>query len=291
MKFSIKPVAVAVTVALASAVAHAQTIPTMGTGNSYDGGSNDGLFLAVWDNTSLHTDLVSLTSLYSDVAFNSGGTSVLTTPTVGSNGWTSVSNFDGFASVDQLNLGTVSNFSSVFGTPSSTTFYAVVAANNTATGVVSTAPIGNTYTGAALVNQDHAIQGESTNWNSNSSSGPLADTTGTANFNVVTGACDATLCDGEENTGIQQGVNVGTAAAFFNYAKASSRSPTTTTEYSYNGQAGFFFLSSTGDLTWNLVASSVSSVPLPPAVWLFASGLIGLGLIGRRRQGSLGAAV
>src|SRR5579863_2291186 len=241
MKFSIKPVAVAVTVALASAVAHAQTIPTMGTGNAYDGGSNDGLYLAVWDNNSLHTDLVSLTSLYGDVAFNSGGTSVLTTPTVGSNGWASVSNFDGFASVDQLNLGTVSNFSSVFGTPSGTTFYEVVAGNVTGTGVVSSAPLANAYTGAALVNQDKSIVAESASWNSYSSTGPEADTAGTAAFNVVTGACSATLCDGEENTGVQQGVNVGTAAAFFNYAKASSRSPTTTTEYSYDGQAGFFF--------------------------------------------------
>lgn len=289
MKFSIKPVAIAVTVALASAVAHAQTIPTMGTGNAFDGGSNDGLYLAIWDDTSLHTDLVSLTSLYSDVAFNTSGTSILTTPTVGSNGWSQVSNFDGYAAVDQLNLGSVSNFSSVFGTPSATTFYAVVAANNTATGLVSTAPFSNAYTGAALVNQDHAIQGESANWNSNSSSGPLADTTGTANFNIVTGVCSATLCDGTENSGVDQAVNVGSAAAFFNYAKASSRSPTTTTEYTYNGQAGFFFLSDTGDLTWNLIASA-STVPLPPAVWLFASGLIGLGLIGRRRQGNLGAA-
>lgn len=287
MKFSIKPVAVAATIALASAVAHAQTIPTMGTGNSFDGGSNDGLYLAVWDNNSLHTDLVSLTSLYSDVAFNSGGTSILTTPTVGSNGWSQVSNFDGFASVDQLNIGTVSNFSSVFGTPSATTFYAVVAANNTATGLVSTAPFSNTYTGSALVNQDHSIQGESADWNLNSSSGPLADTSGTANFNVVTGACASTLCDGNENSGVDQAVNVGSAAAFFNYAKASSRSPTTTTEYTYQGQAGFFFLSDTGDLTWNVVAPTV---PLPPAVWLFASGLIGLGVIGRRRQSNLGAA-
>jgi hypothetical protein len=291
MKFSIKPVAIAVTVALASAVAHAQTIPTMGAGNAYDGGSNDGLYLAIWDNSSLHTDVVSLTSLYSDVAFNSGGTSVLTTPTPGSDGWSTATNFDGFASVDQLNLGTVSNFSSVFGTPSSTTFYEVVAGNTTATGVVSTAPLNNAYTGAALVNQDKSIVAESASWNSYSSTGPEADTAGTAAFNVVTGDCSATLCDGEENTGVQQGVNVGTAAAFFNYAKTSARNPTVTTEYSYNGQAGFFFLSDTGDLTWNLIASSVSSVPLPPAVWLFASGLIGLGLIGRRRQGNLGPAV
>jgi hypothetical protein len=290
MKFSIKPVAVAVTIALASAVAQAQTIPTMGTGNPFDGGSNDGLYLAVWDNNSLHTDLVSLTSLYSDVAVDSGGNSVLTTPTVGSNGWASVNNFDGFATVDQLNLGTVSNFASVFGTPSSTTFYEVVAGNTTATGVVSSAPLSNAYTGAALVNQDKSIVAESAAWNSYSSTGPEADTAGTTSFNVVTGVCSATLCDGEENTGVQQGVNVGSAAAFFNYAKTSARSPTTTTEYSYDGQAGFFFLSSTGDLTWNLVAPA-STVPLPPAVWLFASGLIGLGLIGRRRQGNLGAAV
>ena len=45
---------------------------------------------------------------------------------------------------------------------------------------------------------------------------------------------------------------------------------------------GFWFLSSGGDLTWNVLAAP-SAVPLPAAIWLLASGLAGLGAIGRRR--------
>ncbi len=290
MKLSIKPVALAVTMALGAAIAQAQTLPSISTGTAYDSGANDGLYLAIWDDGSKHTDMISLTSLYSDVAYGptNTGTSILTTPTVGSNGWAAVSNFDGHSSVDQLNLGSVSNFSSVFPTVSSTTNYAIVAANTTSLGVVSSGALG-TVNPAALANQAGSIHGDSASWYGAQPSGPAADTAGTAAFNVVTGACSATLCDGTENdTGYNFAVNVGTAAGFYNWAKTSSRNPTVTNTYSYNGQQGFFFLSDTGQLTWNLVAPS--SVPLPPAVWLFASGLLGLVAIGRRRQTGFGAA-
>lgn len=291
MKLSIQPVAFAVTMALGAALAQAQTLPSISTGTAYDNGLNDGLYLAIWDDGSKRTDMVSLTSLYSDVAIGTtqGGPSILTSPTVGSNGWTQVSNFDGQASVDQLNLGSVSNFSSVFPTVGSTTNYAIVAANNTSLGVVSSGALG-VVNPAALANQAGSIHGDSASWYSTQPSGPAADMAGTANFNVVTGACSATLCDGTENdTGFDFAVNVGTAAGFYNWAKTSSRNPTVTNEYDYNGQQGFFFLSDTGQLTWNLVAAA-STVPLPPAVWLFASGLLGLVAIGRRRQTGFGAA-
>lgn len=289
MKLSIKPVALAVTMALGAAIAQAQTLPSISTGTAFDNGANDGLYLAIWDNGSKATDMVSLTSLYSDVAIGpvANGTSILTTPTVGSNGWTAVSNFDGYSSVDQLNLGAVSNFSSVFPTVSSSTNYAIVAANTTSLGVLSTAPLGSSLPGA-LANQSGSIHGDSASWFNTQPSGPAADIAGTASFNVVTGVCSATLCDGAENSGADLSVNVGTAAGFYNWAKTSSRNPTVTNDYAYNGQQGFFFLSDTGQLTWNLVAPS--SVPLPPAVWLFASGLLGLVAIGRRRQAGFGAA-
>lgn len=289
MKLSIKPVALAVTMALGAAIAQAQTLPTMSTGTAYDNGANDGLYLAIWDNGSKATDLVSLTSLYSDVAFNqTTNTSILTTPTVGSNGWSQVSNFDGFATVDQLNIGSVSNFSSVFPSVSSNTNYEIVAANTTSLGVVSSAPLGLSNFVFAPANQSNSIHGDSASWNLTQPSGPAGDTAGTASYNEVTGVCSATLCDGSENSGVNLGVNVGSAAGFYNWSKTSSRNPTVTDVYSYNGQQGFFFLSDTGQLTWNLVPASV---PLPPAVWLFASGLLGLIAIGRRRQAGFGPAV
>lgn len=295
MKFSIRPVALAVTMALGVAIAQAQTLPSMSAGTPADPNSsgintNDGLYLAVWDNTSKATELVDLTSVYSDVAIGTtqNGPSILTSPTVGSNGWTQVSNFDGHASVDQLNLGTVANFSSIF---SSSSDYAVVAANATGLGVVSSGPLGDTYQGLTLTNMAAAIHGDSASWVLDQTFGPAIDTAGTSNYNEVTGVCSATLCDGTLNaTGQNFSVNVGTAAGFYNWAKASARGVTTTNAYSYNGEQGFFFLSDTGQLTWNLVASAASTVPLPPAVWLFASGLLGLVAIGRRRQTGFGTA-
>jgi hypothetical protein len=289
MKLSIKPVALAVTAVLASFAAHSQTLPTIAsTDTAYDGGSNDGLYLAIWDNNNKATDLVALTTLYSDVAF-SGGSSILDNPDQA--GFTLTSNPTGSGQVYQLNLGSVSNFSSVFPTAdASATFYSVVGTNNTALGVVSTSSLGDTFTGA-IATQSASISGNSASWGQTAgATSPQADTTGTASYNVVTGVCSATLCDGEENSGHNFAVGVGTAAGFYNWSKASSRGASTTNVYEYDGEQGFFFLSDAGQLTWNLIAQT-STVPLPPAVWLFASGLLGLVAIGRRRQSGLGAAV
>jgi hypothetical protein len=287
MKLSITPVALAVTMALGAAVAQAQT-PTYGTTSPADGGANDGLYLAVWDNSTKATDLIDLTSVYSQITAASG---TLSTPTPGSNGWSTVSNFDGFASVDQLNLGTISNFSSIFPTSSQSaaTQYGVFSANNGGTGVAATLAVGSTpnVAEAGVKTLATSILGESSNWNSASNTSPLSDTTGTPSFSIPG---QGALGGGDLGIpGDSFSAQVGTAANFYNYVTSGRPATLTTTEYGYNGEAGFWFLSSAGDLTWNLIAST-STVPLPPAVWLFASGLIGLGLIGRRRQTSLGTA-
>ncbi|HEV2269394.1 MAG TPA: VPLPA-CTERM sorting domain-containing protein [Steroidobacteraceae bacterium] len=289
MKFSIKPVALTVAMALASFGAQAQTLPSYGSTSPADGGKNDGLYLAVWDDTTKATDLVDLTSLYSDVAFISGSTQSSTTElTSPTSAYSVAANPTGApGTVLQLNLGTISNFASTFGSVSSSTHYVVVGAENTSFGVVTSGALGSTYTGGAENAMASAILGESSNWAFQANSSPLVDLTGTAAYSALTGP----LADGTEGPTSQNfGVNVGTAAGFYNYGKTSSRSGLQALTYSFNGQQGFWFLSSTGDLTWNLI-NSVSSVPLPPAVWLFASGLIGLALIGRRRQNGLGAAV
>ncbi len=293
MKLSIQPVALAVTMAVASVAAHAQTLPSFGsTGpadpNSNNINTNQGLYLAVWDDTTKATDLVDLTANYQDVAFvvgsTAGTTSELTSPT---SAFTTAANPTGAAgTVLQLDLGTISNFSTVFPSITSSTHYVIVSAENTQLGFTSSAPLAFTFPGSPT-NNALAILGESSNWVATSNTSPLVDLTGTANYSVLTGP----LNDGvEEPAGANFAVNVGTAAGFYNWGKTCSRCAINFDTYSYNGQQGFWFLSSTGDLSWNLV-NSVSSVPLPPAVWLFASGLIGLGVIGRRRQSGLGAAV
>jgi hypothetical protein len=290
MKLSITPVALAVTMALGAAVAQAQT-PTYGTTSPDDSGKADGLYLAVWDNSTGYTDLVDLTSLESQVTAASG---TLTTPTPGSNGWTQVSNFDGYATVDQLDLGTVSNFASLFptSTQSASTQYGVYAANNTGTDVEATIAVGtaSTVTESAVKTLQGAIGGEVAEWFSASNTSPLGDTTNKQAYSIPSG--NGSLGDGNLGlTGDSFSNAVGTAENFYDYVVSSGRPATlTTTEYSYQGTDGFWFLSSTGDLSWNLVTTA-STVPLPPAVWLFASGLIGLGLIGRRRQTGLGTAV
>lgn len=290
MKLSITPVALAVTMALGAAVAQAQT-PSYGTTSPFDGGSNDGLYLAVWDNSTGFTDLVSLSSIDSQITVASG---TLTNATPGSNGWTQVSNFDGFASVDQINLGTISNFSSLFPTSgqSAATQYLVVATNNTGTNVSATIATGQTptVTESAVKTVSLSISGESASWNSSSNTSPLGDKTNTQSWSVPSGSG---LGDGNLGlSGDSFSAAVGSAASFYDYVVNTATRPATltTTEYGNAQGAGFWLLSSTGDLTWNLIATP-STVPLPPAVWLFASGLIGLGLIGRRRQTGLGAAV
>jgi len=288
MKLSITPVALAVTMALGAAVAQAQTLPSYGTTAP---SALSGLYLAVWDNNTKATELVNLTSTYANVEY-SAGSSVLTTPTVGSNGWTSVSNFDGYSSVDQLNLGTISGFNSVFSTSSQSaaTQYAILGAPSSEAGAVFSQATGasNPLTNTGVPVVAAAIIGEISNWKAAGNTSPIVDQTGSVAFNAT--LAGAPLDDGALGVaGDNFGTEVGSAANFFNDV-GSAHVTYGSTEYTYDGSAGFWLLSSTGDLTWNLITSSASTVPLPPAVWLFASGLIGLCLIGRRREGHLGAA-
>ena len=48
--------------------------------------------------------------------------------------------------------------------------------------------------------------------------------------------------------------------------------------------AGFWFLSGTGDLTYNIASRCAAPVPLPAAIWLLGSGLLGMAGIARRRS-------
>lgn len=67
-------------------------------------------------------------------------------------------------------------------------------------------------------------------------------------------------------------VDVGTEAAFWQIGTTTGRDGVAAALANWN-------LSSVGELTYN-----VSAVPVPPAVWLFGSGLLGLVGVARRKQ-------
>lgn len=285
MKLSITPVAVAVAMAFGAAAAQAQqTLPSYG---STAPSGNTGLYLAVWDTTTSTTELVNLTATYPQTDYS--GTPATAALTSQTSGFSNVANPAGAGNVLQLDLGPIAGFSSLF--PSSQTAntdYLIVAANTAQTGFVTSEAVGADIplTASAVKTVTGAILGEEAEWAGATNTSPASDTTGTAGWSVAN-AANGSLGGGDEGlSGQQFGAVLGTAANFFNDTGSSTK-PFSSTEYTYNGQAGFWFLSATGDLTWNLPVAS--TVPLPPAVWLFASGLIGLGLIGRRRERDLGA--
>lgn len=275
MKLSIKPLAIAVAVGLASTAAHAQLAsPAVGTAAP----ALTGLYVSIWDSTSQHSELVNLSYDYSALLPSTGNL----TPNSATAPYVSAANPAGSGTVLQLDFGVLPGFASTFGTPGSTTSYMVLAANGQAgvdfTGTPATAA---TLTSASLTSLATNAGAQVANWEQNpavSGSGTAIDLTGTQNYSSIAGP-NASGTNGL--TGFNFSGTVGTALDFFNLVKGSQRGTVALTQYANSQGAGFWFLSSAGDLTYNVVASTV---PLPAAVWLFVSGLAGLGAIGRRRN-------
>ncbi len=65
---------------------------------------------------------------------------------------------------------------------------------------------------------------------------------------------------------------------------STGRTSVSINQYANSNGAGFWFLSNTGDLTYNIASgASTAPVPLPAAIWLLGSGLLGMAGIARRR--------
>jgi hypothetical protein len=279
MKFSIKPIAAAVSLAVISVSANAQLAPpAQGTTPS---GAN-GLFLELYNGTTNATELVNLGYGYTDVAAATGNLSGASTPFV-----QGVANPTGAAgTVAQLNFGTIANFGDF---ASNSVFTVAAAATATQTGIahIEGVEIGGTATptvayggmSGVILN----IQQEIAAWNSlTTTGGTYLDAAGSTTI-AGSGPPSSALSFG--NAGLS-GASVGSTLSFYNILANTSATATfdgiphtsvQTTQYSN----GFFFLNSNGDLTYNV--TSQAPVPLPAAVWLFGSGLLGLAGIGRRR--------
>lgn len=282
MKLSIKPLAAAVSLALISVSAHAALIPPV-QGTAVP--SNTGLYLEAFNASTGATELVNLSYAFTDVATtNAGNLNTASGPA-----WTTASNPAGSGTVSQLNFGTIANASA----GAFTNYTVVAAATATQSGVTSiegaslgsgSSPSSVLIAGLGTVIQN--IQGEIANWASLTTSGTFFDPTG----GTTAAALNAPSSSGGWNNAAISAGAVGSALSFYSILGNASFSATVdgiakrstqTTAYD-----GFWFLTSGGQLTYNIV-SAAAPVPLPAAVWLLGSGLLGLIGVGRRRSAAV----
>lgn len=288
MKLSLNPILAAVGIALASTSAHAALLAPA---QSSAAPVTNSLFLEL-SNTSGATELVNLGYTYQNIGDGSNPQSTNfanLNPTSATSPFTTQNNPTGASGqVYQLDFGTVANFAT-FNNANSSFMVVADAKPGTGTGASGTASLaafaissGSNPSvigslGGSTLNTN--IQGEIANWNGNSVNG-----VGT-NFD----SAGATATNNQLNflSGVVSGTAVGQAASFYNILSNSSGTAvkggvqpasTVTTAYS-----GFWFLSSTGDLTYN-VAAAGAPVPLPAGLWLLGSGLLGMFGVGRRRK-------
>jgi len=290
MKLSMKPVAIAVALGLCSAAAHAQLAAPVYAPNpcGVNGGTGCGsadltmLYVSVFD-TSIQTyELASLNYNYA-MLIPGGDGGPLSPDTAGPAFQTAVNPSTGSGSVLQLNWGVLPNFATLFPTVSSTTEF-MVAAQTSANAVVLTS--GNNITSQGILTTvAQNVSGLLSAWQISTQNGnSTATSTSAADPFNANGAAGNSGDYGA--TGTTFASQLGTAADFYNITK-NGRTAVNTTEYANATGAGFWFVSNTGDVTWNVPIAS--PVPLPAAVWLLISGLAGLGAIQRRRMSAAAA--
>lgn len=278
-----KSLAAGITLALASLSAHAQ-LPSPAINQGAAPGSN-GLYLAVFNASTDVSEVVNLGYTYSQITTASANL----TPTASNPAFALTTNPAGSGQVLQLNFGQVAGFTAaggnVFGGSSvgSDSYMVLSSLTGTGGGMAVTDAQTPIVTSTSISGGELNIGSEIASWAAAApTTGDLIDNAALASYNSTYDVVKGVLSAGAVIAGSNYSQTVGSSVQFWNVV-STGRSSVSINAYNNGVGNGFWFLSDTGDLTYNIAAAGTAPVPLPAAIWLLGSGLLGMAGIARRR--------
>ena len=252
----------------------AVTIPTSGPAPVPSATVDGGMMLEIWDTNSTVSETVWLggdLSTFGSPAESSAGRTLDYGVIGGTSGAGAFSSL--FSSSDITAGDVLFTVSSAFGNGASPIIDTTLSKTGTVRNSALTGVYNQQTTGIA------AVFNAATGCNNVN---PCVALNGATDPNYDLGHFNQTLGMGLPTSVSAAGTAGGAAVNFYQLATAPGGSTTlvNTTAFS-NGNPGQWTLSSSGDLTYSV--APVAAVPLPAAVWLLGSGLLGLFGIGRRK--------